>query len=352
MRVQVESLEAGSAPGPDGISAKFLQTFCDEISVPLSLIFNLSMGEGLVPSDWRNVNITPVFKKGNKGSVENYRPVSLTSIPCKLMESLIKDEMVLHLEKFNLIQSSQHGFMKNKSVNTNLLEFMETVTADVDKGDSVDILYLDFQKAFDKVPRERLLTQLEAHGFPDNLLKWIRSWLTDQKQRVVLNGACSNWAVVKSVVSQGSILGPLGFVLYINPLEDDIETLTILSKFADDSKEAKIIRSPTDNSLMQTAIDKLREWPVKWSMKFNASKCKIMHLGKNNPNPQYTMNNIPIISFTEEKDVGVLVTDNLKPSKHCALDAQKANQVLGQMTRAFHFRDCFTFISEICSLSS
>ena len=152
---------------------------------------------------------------------------------------------------------------------------METVTAAVDKGDSVDILYLDFQKAFDKVLRERLLTQLEAHSFTDNLFKWIRSWLTDRKQRVVLNGACSNWAVVKSGVPQGSILGPLGFVIYINPLEDDIETLTILSKFADDSKGAKKIRSSTDNSLMQTAIDKLSEWADKWSMKFNVSKCKI-----------------------------------------------------------------------------
>ena len=344
LRKKIMKLKVGSAPGPDSISVKFLQTFCDEISVPLSLIFNLSMGEGLVPSDWRNANVTPIFKKGNKGSAENYRPVSLTSIPCKLMESLIKDEMVLHLEKFNLIHSSQHGFMKHKSVTTNLLEFMETVTAAVDEGDSVDILYLDFQKAFDKVPRERLLTQLEAHGFTDNLLKWIRSWLTDRKQRVVLNGACSNWAEVKSGVPQGSILGPLGFVIYINPLGDDIKSLTILSKFADDSKGAKIIRSLTDNSLMQTAIDKLSEWADKWSMKFNVGKCKIMHLGKNNPKHQYTMNNIPMISSTEEKDVGVLVTDNLKPSKHCAQVAQKANQVLGQMTRAFHFRDRFTFV--------
>ena len=147
-------LKFGSAPGPDSISVKFLQTFWDKIRIPLSFIFNLSMCGGFIPSHWRNANITPIFKKGNKGSAENYRPVSLTSTPCKLMESLIKDEMVLHLEKFNLVQSSQHGFMKNKSVTTNSLEFLETITAVVDEGDSVDILYLDFQKAFDKDPEK------------------------------------------------------------------------------------------------------------------------------------------------------------------------------------------------------
>ncbi len=144
-------LKFGSAPGPDSISVKFLQTFWDKICVPLSFIFNLSMCDGFIPSDCRNANVTPIFKKGNKGSTENYRPVSLTSIPCKLMESLIKDEMVLHLEKFNLVQSYQHGIMKNKS---NSLEFLETVTTVVDEGVSVDMLYLYFQKAVDKDPEK------------------------------------------------------------------------------------------------------------------------------------------------------------------------------------------------------
>ena len=343
---KINKLKSGSAPGPDNISVKILQTFCNELAIPLSVIFNKSMNEGSVPEVWRKANVTPIFKKGKKSSAENYRPVSLTSIPCKIMESIIKDDMMAHFHQEEIIKPSQHGFVNNKSVTTNLLEFLELLTSELDNGEAVDVLYLDFSKAFDKVPKERLLLQFEAHGIKGRVLNWLRQWLTNRTQRVVLNGKHSIWSDVDSGVPQGSVMGPVGFVVYINPMDckSVMQLVSALYKFADDTKCAKVIRSIEDNNKLQEAINKLLEWAETWSMQFNAIKCKIMHIGRNNPCFQYLMNGTILESTDEEKDVGVLIHKSLKPSKQCTLSAKKANQVLGQITRAFHYRDRHVFL--------
>ena len=150
----IRTLKSNSAPGPDGITPRLLQELADEVAVPLSCIFTKSMTEGIVPGDWKTAHVTPIFKKGQKSSPTNYRPVSLTSVPGKIMEKVVKESLMSHLKRNNLIRKSQHGFMPNKSCATNLLVFLETVTKAVDEGKNVDVIYLDFAKAFDLVPRQ------------------------------------------------------------------------------------------------------------------------------------------------------------------------------------------------------
>ena len=346
VKKKISDLKISSAPGPDGITPRLLKLGGDSISAALAYIFNKSLESGDVPEDWKVANVTPIFKKGGKGDPGNYRPVSLTSIPCKILEACIKDVIVNHLVSQSLIKNSQHGFMKNRSCTTNLLSFLERLTKEQDQANSVDIAYLDFSKAFDKVPHDRLIEKLRARSVEGSVLRWIKNWLHDRRQRTVLNGVVSDWGSVSSGVPQGSVLGPLAFVVFIDDLDDSVdEHIEIINKFADDTKVANIIKSPSDSENMQKGLDKLLEWATNWGMSFNISKCHIMHVGRNNPRTQYFMDGKQLQVTEVEKDIGVKVQSSLRPSAQCIEAAHKANIVLGQITRAFSYRDKRTFVS-------
>lgn len=176
------------------------------------------------------------------------------------------------------------------------------------------------------------------------MLGWIRAWLTDRKQRVVLNGNVSLWAAVLSGVPQGSVLGPLLFLIFINDLDLSAVSVSIISKFADDTKLGQLIRNERDRENLQRALDELVKWSEVWGMEFNVEKCKVMHIGHNNPEWSYNMNGTQLVPTEQEKDLGVIMNRKLKPGAQCAKAARTAQTVLSQITRAFHFRDKTTFL--------
>ena len=194
---KLENLKEDKSPGGDNIHPKLLYELRGELAEPIAKLYNFSLSTGEVPTDWKEATITALFKKGNRSEPRNYWPVSLTSIVCKILKSIIKDSIVVHLNTYNLINTTQHGFRKGRSCRTNFLEYLETVTTFLDDGVSVDIIYLDLAKAFDKVPHARLLKRLEAHGIEGQYAKWIKNWLADRKHRVNINGKVSGWAEVK-----------------------------------------------------------------------------------------------------------------------------------------------------------
>ena len=173
-----------------------------EVSKPLSILFTKSMKEGKIPDDWRRANVTPLFKKGSKFAPGNYRPVSLTSVVCKTMERIVKEALTKHLDANQVISDSQHGFRSGKSCQTNLLEFMEKMTEWADMGQAVDVIYLDFAKAFDKVCHIRLIHKLKAYGIRGMVVYWIGAWFRDGKQRLVIGGKESDWLEVLSSLVQ------------------------------------------------------------------------------------------------------------------------------------------------------
>ena len=218
-------LKESSAPGPDAIPNKLLIETVDEITRPLSILFMKSLRERHIPDDWRCANVTPIFKKGAKSDPGNYRPVSLTSAVCKLMERLVKETIEKHLEQNNLIGTSQHGFRKGRSTQTNLIEFMEQTTEWMDAGKSFEIVFIDFAKAFDVVCHDSLVVKLRAKGIDGDLLAWIADWLKGRKQRVVVEGEMSESADVVSGVVQGSSLGGTLFTIFIDDIDEFIRAL-------------------------------------------------------------------------------------------------------------------------------
>ena len=339
IEAKIKNLKDRSAPGPDGIHPRVLKMSSKELAVPLQLIFMRSLDTGQIPGDWRHATVTPIFKKGAKGDPGNYRPVSLTSIPCRIFESLLNDKLGAHLAENHLIRSTQHGFIKGRSCSTNLIVFLDKLTEIVDRGKAADVFYLEFSKAFDTVPKERLLLKLQAKGIDGKVLLWIRNWLSGRTQAVKVGESVSGSSQVKSGVPQGSVLGPTLFYIFIDDIEECAELITMMNKFADDTKGLNEISCEQDKENLQLTLNNLVEWGNKWGMSFNTAKCKIMHVGNKNPGHTYYMGGEQLAFVEEERDIGVLVHKSLKPAKQCEKVARIANAVLGQLTRNFHFRD-------------
>ena len=197
-----------------------------------------SLISGSLPNLWKRAHVTPIHKKGCKFQPSNYRPISLTSQVVKLIESIIREQLWDFLTKSNALNPCQHGFVKHKSCFTNLLESHNAWTGALDSAFGIDVIYLDYSKAFVSVPHLRLISKLQAYGIRGNLLKWIKNFLIGRQQKVILNGSSSQWTEVTSGVPQGSVLGPLLFILYANDITDGVQST--LEMFADDSKLYRI----------------------------------------------------------------------------------------------------------------
>ena len=332
----IDKLKVCKSPGPDKIYPRILKEVKDIICKPLCAIFNLSLQSGKVVKAWKLANVTPLFKKGDKSCPGNYRPISLTSVVCKLMESILRNKIVEFLEEHKIITDTQHGFRNKRSCLTNLLDFLYDVFEMYEEGRAVDVIYLDFQKAFDKVPHKRLLSKVEQVGIGGPIHRWISDWLLDRKQRVVLNGKCSNWQSVTSGVPQGSVLGPILFLIYINDLDENIKCK--LSKFADDCKLAKKVTVVNEQEELQNDLNTLSDWGVDSKMFFNIDKCKVLHIGSNNVQAAYTMNGVQLASVEQEKDLGVVISNDLKPGKQVSEVIKTANKLIGFIGRTFEFK--------------
>ena len=343
---RLEKLNGNKSCGPDNMHPYVLKNTAGAICIPLEIIFNMSLRNGECPDDWRRANVTPIHKKGDKTEPGNYRPVSLTSQVCKVLESIVREHIVEHLETNNILSNKQHGFREGRSCLTNLLELVESWTEILDEGNGIDVAYLDFRKAFDLVSHKHLIFKLEKYGIKNEILAWIASFLNQRSQRVVVRGTASEAFEVTSGVPQGSVLGPVLFLIFINDLPLGI--ISLLSLFADDTKvfrriitdrSGQVQTSDRDREILQNDLDNIYKWAEKWKMEFNVDKCKVMHLGRSNPGHTYTMGGRNLGVVTEEKDLGVWFDNQLDFGKHIRSIVGRANRMLGLIKISFDCMD-------------
>nr|VZI50499.1 unnamed protein product [Spirometra erinaceieuropaei] len=309
-------LKEGTSPGPDEIPAKLLKELATELAEPLSVLFQASLDAGRLPPEWKTAWISPIHKNGSRASANNYRPVSLTSICCKVMKRIIKRELMRFLEQNHLLCDAQHGFRRGRSCLTNLLYRLEQWTHAIDEGNVVHVAYIDFKKAFDSVPHQRLLHKLSRIGVRGKLLKWIENFLVGRSQTARLGGQHSAEVTVTSGVPQGSVLGPILFLIYI---DDCIHGLDCkIAMFADDIKLWTVIRNEDDEANLQANLDRLEKWSGHWLLPFNVTKCNILRIGRTSSahRQTYYLNHTPLPLVEVQKDLGVWITSSLKPSFH------------------------------------
>ena len=343
---ELNNIDGTKSPGPDGLHPRILHEMSDIIALPLSMIFQASYQEGRLPPDWKIANIVAIHKKGNKKFVNNYRPVSLTSVCCKIMERIIRRQIMNHLKNEDILSKQQYGFVSGRSTLLQLLRVLDKWTESLDTGKEVDVVFLDFQKAFDSVPHNRLLDKLAHYGIKGTALEWISSFLIGRSQQVKIHNATSQREVVRSGVPQGSVLGPALFVIFINSLPDVVTPSTQIFLFADDAKMFRQITNQEDQDRLQIDLDNLHRWTTKSLLRFNSDKCACMTLTRRRTDDerQYFMNGKSLRHSQAERDLGVIIDQKLSFDEHIAAKIKKANSMASLIRRTYTYLDEKTFL--------
>ena len=305
----LQNLDPAKASGPDGISPRVLKELAAELAPALAVLYQASLDSGIVPADWRTALVAPIFKKGERYKPENYRPISLTSIPCKLLEHIVVSHVMGYCDEHNVLCREQHGFRSGHSCESQLLGFIDEVTEDLEQGHQVDLLVMDFSKAFDKVSHTLLTNKLNHYGISGKTNQWIGNFLAERQQAVVVNGVTSSFAPVESGVPQGSVLGPSLFLLYINDLPTDLCASARL--FADDTACHQTIYSEADQDSLQADLDKMATWESKWKMEFHPQKCSTVHINKGHTTSK---RNYKLRGHTLEEENNVSSNISVSPS--------------------------------------
>ena len=340
----MKELNPFKASGPDGVTARFLKETFNELAAGMTLVFAASIHQSTIPDAWRDALVVPSYKPGksDRGIAENYRPISLTSISCKLLEHIIHSHIIQHFDSNNILTNTQHGFRKKRSCETQLITTIHDLAKGLNDGQQIDSILLDFSKAFDKVCHRKLCLKLEHYGVRGKCLEWVKDFLGHRTQRVVVGGQTSSAAAVESGVPQGTVLGPLLFLAYINDMPEKVRST--IGLFADDGYIYRVIQHQQDSIELQKDLDALVEWEKAWSMEFHPDKCKVLRITNKRKiiDSKYIMHGTQLEVVDQEKYLGVILHKKLSWKPHINKITAKANQ-----TRQFLQRNLRTCDKEV-----
>ena len=337
-------LSSSSAAGADGVPSSLLKTCRKELKKPLFILWKSSLEQGTIPTDLLLVLVCPVHKGGSRGTPKNYRPVALTSHLMKVFERVVRKSLVKHLEEHGFLPDGQHGFRAFRSTLTQLLSYWDTILTDMETGKGVDVIYTDFSKAFDTVETGVLLHELKECGVRGKLGCWIASFLDPgaRQQAVTVDGRISALKPVISGVPQGTVLGPVLFLVHIRNISKDLSANTTASSFADDTRVQRGIASVEDCSSLQADLQLIYDWATKVNMKFNSDKFEIVRYWSNQANApafQYiSPDNKPIEVKSNLRDLGVQLSSSLNFSIHVENTITAASKLVGWGLRTFRGR--------------
>ena len=335
----LNNLDTSKATGPDQISARILKQYSTQLAPHLTYIFNKSLERGAVPTDWRRANVIPIFKKGDKYLASNYRPVSLTCICCKLLEHIVVSNILNHLDTFQILVDCQHGFRAKRSCETQLITLTHELTQNLHSNIQTDLIILDFSKAFDKVPHQKLLRKLDNYGIRGTTLGWVSAFLKDRVQQVILDGEASGQMPVVSGVPQGSVLGPLLFLIFINDLPKSVSSKTRL--FADDCILYRQIKHTDDCLTLQHDLNNLAHWETTWGMQFHPQKCNSLSITRSRHPHKYSYNlkGHTLETVDTAKYLGITISHNMSWEPHINNITTKANKILGFLKRNLQIKN-------------
>ena len=319
-------LPLGKATGPDSINNRVLRELATELSIPLCSLFNQSVQTGIFPECWKFANVCPIHKNGDRSVPSNYRPVSLLCTTDKVFERVIFKHLYNHFLDNKILTPLQSGFIPGDSTVNQLTYLYDTFCQALDSGKEVRVIFCDISKAFDRVWHKGLLLKLEAAGISGNLLLWFASYLDNRRQRVVLPGANSRWNSIHAGVPQGSVLGPLLFLLFINDIVNDIGSSIRL--FADDTSLYIIVENPElAAQLLNTDLEKITKWAKTWLVTFNPSKTETLLISRKvsqQAHPDLFMLGQKITEVDTHKHLGIYFSNDCSWHKHITYIKEKA----------------------------
>ena len=333
----IDNLSLNKSPGIDGITAVILKKVKEPISIVLQRMFQISLSLGQLPKQWKQSIVIPVHKSGNPSDFRNYRPVALTSVVCKMMETFVDKCIVAHVESYGLLSPKQHGFTPKRSCVTQVLNITHDwfSSLDVTPTPLIDAIFLDFSKAFDRMPHDLLLNKLaKKYNIQSNVWEWVSSFVCGREQTVQFRGSRSDWSIVTSGIPQGSVLGPRLFNLFVNDITHVVQSKCVL--FADDTLLYRIIRNETDMQMLQADITHVINWCSINKMQLNATKTKVLRIAprkRNVEKTKYTIDDNTIEQVNSIKYLGITLNSSLTWDDQVNNVIKKANRMLGLISR-------------------